>query len=100
MLEDELSTGDTAKKNGVILKKKFKVYGLIFIAAHPVCTWGWKSRFIDKTPFKPIVLNNKTFAGIMFGNTIFRHYEKRTGKIKNINFDDLFAKKIVEIMTD
>jgi len=100
VIEDELSTGGTAKNNGIMLKKKFNVYGLIFIAAHPVCTWGWKSTFIDKTPFTPIVIGNKTFAGIMFGNTIFRHYEKRTGKIKNINFDTLFAKKVVEIMSN
>jgi phosphoribosylpyrophosphate synthetase len=98
MLEDELSTGGTAKSNGVMLKNKFEVYGLVFIAAHPVCTWGWKSKFIENTPFTPIILGDETFIGIMFGNTIFRHYEKKTGKVKIINFDALFAEKVVRIM--
>ena len=100
ILEDELSTGGTASDNGKMLRNKFKVYGLIFIAAHPVCTWGWKSKFIDHTPFKPIIIGKKTFMGIMFGNTIFRHYEKKTKKIKNINFDAIFAEKILNIIMD
>lgn len=101
MLEDELSTGGTAKNNGNLLKENYEVYGAIFIAAHPVCTWGWKGKFIDKTPFSPITLKDKVFPGIMFGNTILRHYEKRTGHIvEDINFDALIAEKVFKIMLE
>lgn len=97
-IEDELATGGTAKTNGIMLRNEFRVYGLIFIAAHPVCTWGWKSKFIDETPFRPILLANKTIIGIKFGNTILRHYEKRTKKVENINFGSLFAEETLKLI--
>ncbi|OGI87248.1 hypothetical protein A2995_01035 [Candidatus Nomurabacteria bacterium RIFCSPLOWO2_01_FULL_33_24] len=90
IIEDELSTGGTAKLTGSDLKKK-KARDIIFCATHPVCVSGWKRKFIDETPF----------SRIFFGNTIPRPYEKRTGgKITDVFMSAVIASELLNIMFD
>ena len=72
IVEDELDTGGTANKRGVMLKE----YGagkIYLCVTHPVCSNGWKRKLFSGNPFDQVIM----------GNTIFRGVEKRTGGFIN-----------------
>jgi len=89
--EDELATGDTAREAGKKLKEKLKINELYFCCTHPVCTPGWKRKFIDNSPYD----------GIFLGNTIPRQYNKATGgKTAKVDMSQVIANKLIQVMSD
>lgn len=90
IVEDEVSTGSTAK----MVANKLKAKGakkLIFCATHSVCTPGWKRTFVENSPFYKIIL----------GNTIERNYEKSTGgKVTNASMHPVIATALLKVMSN
>jgi phosphoribosylpyrophosphate synthetase len=68
MVEDEVSTGDTANRTGRHLKK-CGAASIFFLATHAVLTPGWRNKLFHENPFEKIIMTN----------SITRDYEKRTG---------------------
>lgn len=91
MREDEVSTGGTASSTGWYLLNELGVEAVLFCGTHPVCTAGWKRKFVDKSPFK----------SIYFGNTIERGYINSTGgRVTTVDVSSVIAIKLVEILSD
>lgn len=68
MIDDEVSTGDTANKNARQLKKN-GAKQVFFVSTHPVLTPGWRRRLFYDNPFDRVIMST----------TIPRDYSKRTG---------------------
>lgn len=68
MVEDEISSCNTAKKTGVLLKS-LGAKKIILAATHAVCVPGWQRTLLSDNPFFKIII----------GDSIYRDYENRTG---------------------
>ncbi|MEA3399278.1 MAG: hypothetical protein U9R00_02055 [Patescibacteria group bacterium] len=90
MIEDEVSSGDTANKTARNLKK-FSVKSILFFATHSVLNSGWKKKFFKNEPFEVVGM----------ADTIIRDYKNSTGgKILSIQTAPLFASSLFHLLKD
>ncbi len=91
MVEDEVRTGETARKTADLLKE-YQAKSVLFLATHAVLTPGWrKELFSGDYPFDAFIL----------GNTIPRGYGKSTGgKIHDISVGSLVANTAYQALRD
>ncbi len=88
MLEDEISTGQTASTTSVFLKKLGAVK-VIIAAVNPVLSPGWRRKLVRSGAFDHIIM----------GNTIPRGMAKSTGgEIYTLSMSKPIAQKIYQII--
>ena len=90
IIEDEISTGETANKTGKWLKR-LEANELLFLAMHPVCARSWREKFFDGLPY----------TKVMMGNTIAREYKKQTGGlVHDIDVSELIAQTLYKCLQE
>ncbi|PID52757.1 MAG: hypothetical protein CR972_00145 [Candidatus Moraniibacteriota bacterium] len=88
MAEDELDTGGTLNKQGVMLNESGAV-AVHAVITHPVCSDGWKRKVFYKDPFAKIIMMD----------TIFRSAEQRTGgRVHDVSVAGLLASTIFRVL--
>jgi phosphoribosylpyrophosphate synthetase len=88
MIDDELSSADTASSTARDIKAK-QAKAIFFAFTHPVCVNGWKQNIFFNNPF----------TKILAGNTIIRGENNRTGgKIIDISTAEVIAAAMYGLM--
>ncbi len=84
IVEDEVSTGETANTAGQLIRKCEPLY-LSILFSHGVLTPGWREKLFYKEPFDKVGMTD----------SIFRDNKKRTGgKIHDVFIDSVIAETI------
>lgn len=90
MVEDEVDTGGTANRQGIMLKE-YGAIVVIFLATHPVCSDGWKRKLPSNNPFDKIIMCN----------TIPRDTDQRTGGlVHDVSLAGLCASEVYRALVE
>jgi phosphoribosylpyrophosphate synthetase len=91
IIDDEWSTGGTARMNALYLKNELGVQEVLYCATHAVCASGWKSKMLSNNPFDLVLL----------GDTIEKSYEKSTaGVVTRVSMARLIAQQLFMVLLD